>query len=30
VQAIPTKLITNADVAMIGAARAGVTIASAA
>jgi len=30
VQAIPTKLIVNADVAMIGAARAGVTIASAA
>jgi glucokinase len=28
VQAIPTKLIINADVAMIGAARAGVTIAS--
>ena len=28
VQAIPTKLIVNADVAMIGAARAGVTIAS--
>ncbi len=28
VQAIPTKLIVNADVAMIGAARAGVTLAS--